>query len=198
MPLSRKLQGRGQNGSAGGWCVRQTKIDRRHGLTVAPWRGFHDHERRVDVGLELGRGHRRVGETPFDRGAAVAVTTHYELLKTLAVRDERFQNELLDHLASVDMHAIQTSGNCIRNVTADPYAGATAEEVDDPRVWAEVIRQFQTLDAPFPLVLSGGKRIIEVRSATAGSGTYEAKFDHLAELTGKLADQVLASNSVAA
>jgi elongation factor G len=40
--------------------------------------------------------------------------------------------------------------------------------------------------------------IIEVRSATAGSGTYHAQFDHLAELTGKLADQVLASNSVAA
>jgi elongation factor G len=40
--------------------------------------------------------------------------------------------------------------------------------------------------------------IIELRSATAGSGTYEAKFDHLAELTGKLADQVLASSSVAA
>ena len=40
--------------------------------------------------------------------------------------------------------------------------------------------------------------IIELRSATAGSGTYEARFDHLAELTGKLADQVLASNSVAA
>ena len=52
--------------------------------------------------------------------------------------------DILDHLASVDMHAIQTSGNCIRNVTADPYAGATAEEVDDPRVWAEAIRQWST------------------------------------------------------
>ncbi len=40
--------------------------------------------------------------------------------------------EILEHLASVDMHAIQTSGNCIRNVTADPFAGATAEEIDDP------------------------------------------------------------------
>ena len=39
--------------------------------------------------------------------------------------------DILDHLASVDMHAIQTSGNCIRNTTTDPYAGATAEEVDD-------------------------------------------------------------------
>ncbi|WP_091737983.1 nitrite/sulfite reductase [Phenylobacterium immobile] len=53
--------------------------------------------------------------------------------------------DILDHLASVDMHAIQTSGNCIRNTTADPFAGATAEEVDDPRVWAEAIRQWSTL-----------------------------------------------------
>ncbi|MDZ4375118.1 MAG: nitrite/sulfite reductase [Phenylobacterium sp.] len=57
--------------------------------------------------------------------------------------------DILDHLASVDMHAIQTSGNCIRNVTADPYAGATAEEVDDPRVWAEAIRQWSTLHPEF-------------------------------------------------
>ena len=47
------------------------------------------------------------------------------------------------------MHAIQTSGNCIRNVTADPYAGATAEEVDDPRVWAEAIRQWSTFHPEF-------------------------------------------------
>jgi sulfite reductase (NADPH) hemoprotein beta-component len=57
--------------------------------------------------------------------------------------------DILDHLASVDMHAIQTSGNCIRNITADPYAGATAEEVDDPRVWAEALRQWSTLHPEF-------------------------------------------------
>ena len=57
--------------------------------------------------------------------------------------------DIMDHLASVDMHAIQTSGNCIRNVTADPYAGATAEEIDDPRVWAEAIRQWSTFHPEF-------------------------------------------------
>jgi sulfite reductase (NADPH) hemoprotein beta-component len=57
--------------------------------------------------------------------------------------------DIMDHLASVDMHAIQTSGNCIRNVTADPYAGATAEEIDDPRVWAEAIRQWSTVHPEF-------------------------------------------------
>jgi sulfite reductase (NADPH) hemoprotein beta-component len=57
--------------------------------------------------------------------------------------------DILDKLAEVNLHAIQTSGNCIRNTTSDPYAGATAEEVDDPRVWSEVIRQWSTLHPEF-------------------------------------------------
>jgi len=57
--------------------------------------------------------------------------------------------DLLDDLADVEMHAIQTSGNCIRNVTSDQYAGATAEEVEDPRIWCEVIRQWSTLHPEF-------------------------------------------------
>ena len=57
--------------------------------------------------------------------------------------------DILDELAAVDMHAIQTSGNCIRNTTADPYAGATAEEIDDPRVWSEAIRQWSSLHPEF-------------------------------------------------
>jgi sulfite reductase (NADPH) hemoprotein beta-component len=57
--------------------------------------------------------------------------------------------DILDHLAELEMHSMQTSGNCIRNVTADPYAGATADELDDPRVWAEAIRQWSTLHPEF-------------------------------------------------
>ncbi|QUD88742.1 nitrite/sulfite reductase [Phenylobacterium montanum] len=52
-------------------------------------------------------------------------------------------------LAEDGLHSMQTSGNCIRNTTADPRAGATAEEVDDPRVWAEAIRQWSTLHPEF-------------------------------------------------
>jgi sulfite reductase (NADPH) hemoprotein beta-component len=47
------------------------------------------------------------------------------------------------------MHAIQTSGNCIRNVTSDHFAGAAADEVDDPRVWSEIIRQWSTFHPEF-------------------------------------------------
>jgi len=57
--------------------------------------------------------------------------------------------DLLDELASVEMHAIQTSGNCIRNVTADHFAGAAADEIEDPRIYAEIIRQWSSLHPEF-------------------------------------------------
>ena len=57
--------------------------------------------------------------------------------------------DLLDELADVEMHAIQTSGNCIRNVTSDQYAGASAEEIEDPRPWCEIIRQWSTFHPEF-------------------------------------------------
>lgn len=52
--------------------------------------------------------------------------------------------DALDDLADVEMHAIQTSGNCIRNVTADHFAGAISGEVEDPRILAEILRQWST------------------------------------------------------
>ncbi|HVY20736.1 MAG TPA: nitrite/sulfite reductase [Bauldia sp.] len=57
--------------------------------------------------------------------------------------------DILEHLASVEMHAIQTSGNCIRNVTADHFAGAAADEVIDPRPYAEILRQWSSLHPEF-------------------------------------------------
>ncbi|MBT6258004.1 MAG: nitrite/sulfite reductase [Alphaproteobacteria bacterium] len=52
--------------------------------------------------------------------------------------------DILDALADVEMHAIQTSGNCIRNVTADHFAGAAKDEIEDPRITAELLRQWST------------------------------------------------------
>ncbi len=57
--------------------------------------------------------------------------------------------DLLADLARVEMHAIQTSGNCIRNVTADPWAGACPDEVEDPRIYCEIIRQWSTFHPEF-------------------------------------------------
>ena len=57
--------------------------------------------------------------------------------------------DILAELASVQMHAIQTSGNCIRNTTTDPYAGVIKDEETDPRPWCEIIRQWSTLHPEF-------------------------------------------------
>ena len=57
--------------------------------------------------------------------------------------------DILADLASVEMHAIQTSGNCIRNISSDQFAGAAADEVTDPRPWAELIRQWSSFHPEF-------------------------------------------------
>jgi sulfite reductase (NADPH) hemoprotein beta-component len=73
--------------------------------------------------------------------------------------------DILADLASVQMHAIQTSGNCIRNVTADQWAGVAADEIEDPRVYCEIIRQWSTfhpefsfLPRKFKIAVSGATR----------------------------------------
>jgi sulfite reductase (NADPH) hemoprotein beta-component len=57
--------------------------------------------------------------------------------------------DILAELATVEMHAIQTSGNCIRNISSDQFAGAAADEVADPRPWAELLRQWSTFHPEF-------------------------------------------------
>lgn len=57
--------------------------------------------------------------------------------------------DMLAELATVQMHAIQTSGNCIRNTTTDQYAGVATDELEDPRPWCEIIRQWSTLHPEF-------------------------------------------------
>jgi sulfite reductase (NADPH) hemoprotein beta-component len=57
--------------------------------------------------------------------------------------------DILAELASVEMHAIQTSGNCIRNTTTDQFAGVACDEIEDPRPWCEIIRQWSTLHPEF-------------------------------------------------
>ena len=82
----------------------------------------------------------------YDRGYGHFTTRTNLQLHWIKLRDAP---DILDELATVGLHAIQTSGNCIRNLTADPYAGATADEVDDPRIWAEAIRQWSTFHPEF-------------------------------------------------
>jgi sulfite reductase (NADPH) hemoprotein beta-component len=57
--------------------------------------------------------------------------------------------DILAKLASVEMHAIQTSGNCVRNITSDEYAGVAPDEIIDPRPWCEILRQWSTFHPEF-------------------------------------------------
>ena len=82
----------------------------------------------------------------YDKGYGHFTTRTNLQLHWIKLRDAP---DILDQLAEVELHSIQTSGNCIRNVTADPYAGATADELDDSRVWAEAIRQWSTVHPEF-------------------------------------------------
>jgi sulfite reductase (NADPH) hemoprotein beta-component len=82
----------------------------------------------------------------YDRGYG-----HFTTRQNLQLNWPRLAEvpEILAELASVQMHAIQTSGNCVRNVTADHLAGINPEEVDDPRPYCEIIRQWATLHPEF-------------------------------------------------
>jgi sulfite reductase (NADPH) hemoprotein beta-component len=82
----------------------------------------------------------------YDRGYA-----HFTTRQNIQYNWPKLKDvpDILDALADVEMHAIQTSGNCIRNVTADHFAGVAADEVEDPRPTAELIRQWSTLHPEF-------------------------------------------------
>ncbi|MBD3771561.1 MAG: nitrite/sulfite reductase [Rhodobacterales bacterium] len=91
---------------------------------------------------------RRLAEvsTKYDRGYGHFTTRQniqYNWVGLKGIPDA------LNDLAEVEMHAIQTSGNCIRNVTSDHFAGAAADEVMDPRPWCEIIRQWSTFHPEF-------------------------------------------------
>ncbi len=82
----------------------------------------------------------------FDRGVGHFTTRQNLQLNWIKLPEVP---DILERLASVEMHAIQTSGNCIRNITTDPFAGVAADEIADPRPWAEILRQWSTFHPEF-------------------------------------------------
>ncbi|MGQ9365887.1 nitrite/sulfite reductase [Azospirillum sp. A39] len=91
------------------------------------------------------RGLARIGRR-HDEGYGHFTTRQNLQYNWIALADTP---DILAELAEIDMHAIQTSGNCIRNVTTDQFAGAAPDEVVDPRVYAEVLRQWSSLHPEF-------------------------------------------------
>lgn len=102
----------------------------------------------IPYGTLSSRQLRKLGDIArrYDRGYGHFTTRQNLQLHWPALKDVP---DILDELASVEMHCIQTSGNCIRNTTSDQYAGAVGDEIEDPRVICEIIRQWSTFHPEF-------------------------------------------------
>src|SRR5260370_4085263 len=97
----------------------------------------------------------------YDRGYGHFATRQNIQFNWPALKDTP---DILAELSSVEMHAIQTSGNCIRNVTADHFAGVAHDEIADPRPYAEILRQWSSLHPEFSFLPRNSK--IAVNGAT--------------------------------
>ncbi|WP_311064171.1 nitrite/sulfite reductase [Halomonas sp. DWK9] len=102
----------------------------------------------IPYGMLAGAQLRALAEITrrYDRGYGHFTTRQNLQLNWPALEDVP---DILGELAKVQMHAIQTSGNCIRNTTSDQFAGIANDEVEDPRPWCELIRQWSTLHPEF-------------------------------------------------
>ncbi|MFK4793211.1 nitrite/sulfite reductase [Sphingobium sp. ZW T5_29] len=102
----------------------------------------------IPYGTLSGKQMRKLGEiaAKYDRGYGHFTTRQNLQYNWIKLADAP---EILAELATVEMHAIQTSGNCIRNISSDQYAGVAADEIADPRPWAELLRQWSTFHPEF-------------------------------------------------
>jgi sulfite reductase (NADPH) hemoprotein beta-component len=102
----------------------------------------------IPYGTLSGKQMRKLGEiaAKYDKGYGHFTTRQNLQYNWIKLADAP---DILAELATVEMHAIQTSGNCIRNISSDQYAGVSADEVTDPRPWAELLRQWSTFHPEF-------------------------------------------------
>ncbi|MTT53380.1 nitrite/sulfite reductase [Alcanivorax sp. VBW004] len=102
----------------------------------------------VPYGLLASRQLRRLAHIvrTYDKGFCHVSTRQNIQLNWPSVEEVP---DILAELADVQMHAIQTSGNCIRNITTDEFAGVNPKEIEDPRPWCEIIRQWSTFNPEF-------------------------------------------------
>jgi len=102
----------------------------------------------IPYGTLDGRQMRMLGHIArtYDKGYGHFTTRQNIQYNWIELKDTP---DILAELATVEMHAIQTSGNCIRNISSDQFAGAAAAEVTDPRPWAELLRQWSTFHPEF-------------------------------------------------
>jgi sulfite reductase (NADPH) hemoprotein beta-component len=105
----------------------------------------------VPYGMLSSKQLRKLGDIAkkYDKGYG-----HFSTRQNLQLNWPKLEEvpDILAELASVEMHAIQTSGNCIRNITTDQFAGVAPDEIVDPRAMAEIIRQWSTFHPEFALL----------------------------------------------
>ena len=100
--------------------------------------------------------------------------------------------DILAHLAEVQMHAIQTSGNCIRNTTPDQFAGVAADELVDPRPWCEIIRQWSTFHPEFAFLPRKFKIAVNGAEADrAAIGVHDIGLNVVRNAAGEIGFRVL-------
>jgi sulfite reductase (NADPH) hemoprotein beta-component len=123
---------------------------RPHRLMNGLYLQLHSYMLRIAVpyGVLNSRQMRKLAEIArkYDRGYGHFTTRQNIQFNWPALKDTP---DILAELSSVEMHAIQTSGNCIRNVTADHFAGVAHDEIADPRPYAEILRQWSSLHPEF-------------------------------------------------
>jgi sulfite reductase (NADPH) hemoprotein beta-component len=125
----------------------------------------------------------------YDRGLG-----HFTTRQNLQFNWPRLEDvpEILAELATVEMHAMQTSGNCVRNVTADHLAGVSADEIEDPRPWCEIVRQWSTLHPEFSYLPRKFKiAVTGARADRAASEVHDVGLHLKRDLAGELGFEVL-------
>ena len=130
----------------------------------------------------------------FDKGYA-----HVSTRQNIQLNWPRLEEvpDILAELATVQMHAIQTSGNCIRNTTTDQYAGVATDELEDPRPYCEIIRQWSTLHPEFAFLPRKFKiAVCGSREDRAAIYAHDIGIELVANASGEIGCRILAGGGL--
>src|SRR5690349_24377056 len=130
----------------------------------------------------------------YDRGYG-----HFSTRQNLQLNWPRLEDvpEILAELATVQMHAIQTSGNCVRNVTTDHFAGVAKDEIVDSYVWCELIRQWSTFNPEFSYLPRKFKIAVNgARADRAAVAIHDIGIHALRDARGQVGFRILAGGGL--
>ena len=150
----------------------------------------------IPYGLLSSRQLRKLADIArrYDRGSA-----HFSTRQNLQLNWPRLAEvpEILAELATVQMHAIQTSGNCIRNITTDHFAGVAPDEIVDSFVWCELIRQWSTFHPEFSFLPRKFKVAVNGAAADrAATYVHDIGLHALRAQTGEVGFRVIAGGGL--